>query len=36
VDFPRMQQIDTPDNYDYLDFDFNSSTPGIVQTITSY
>jgi hypothetical protein len=36
VDFPRMQQVDTPDNYNYLDFDFNSSAPGTVQTITSY
>jgi hypothetical protein len=36
VDMPRMQQVNSPDNYDYLDFDFNSSTPDTVKTITSY
>lgn len=36
LDMPRMQQINSPDNYDYLDFDFNSSVSGTVQVISSY
>ncbi|WP_394822475.1 hypothetical protein [Pendulispora albinea] len=35
VDFPRMRQINTPDNYDYLDYDFNTSSE-VVRTVTSY
>lgn len=36
IDVPRMQQINSPDNYDYLDFDFDSSAAGTIQTFTSY